>query len=115
MQEYEKYGNNCMQIARVISPQTPAQIKKHAECFFKQNLKTNAAAVKQYQESFSSNGKAQISIKHAAECNIAADALSWQAILKSICHFCTQYDMTSLLKIPQDVDLSKPHHVAKAT
>jgi hypothetical protein len=41
MQEYEKYGNNCMQIARVISPQTPAQIKKHAECFFKQNLKKN--------------------------------------------------------------------------
>ena len=41
MQEYEKYGNNCMQIARVLSTQTPAQIKKHAECFFKQNLKTN--------------------------------------------------------------------------
>jgi hypothetical protein len=46
MQEYEKYGNNCMQIARVLSPQTPAQIKKHAQCFFKQNLKTNSAAVK---------------------------------------------------------------------
>jgi hypothetical protein len=46
MQEYEKYGNNCMQIARVLSTQTPAQIKKHAECFFKQNLKTNCAAVK---------------------------------------------------------------------
>ena len=28
MQEYEKYGNNCMQIARVLSTQTPAQIKK---------------------------------------------------------------------------------------
>jgi hypothetical protein len=38
MQEYEKYGNNCMQIARVLSTQTPTQIKKHAECFFKQNL-----------------------------------------------------------------------------
>ena len=46
MQEYEKYGNNCMQIAKVLSTQTPAQIKKHAECFFKQNL--NSAAVKQY-------------------------------------------------------------------
>jgi hypothetical protein len=46
MQEYEKYGNNCMQIARVLSTQTPAQIKKHVECFFKQNLKTNSAAVK---------------------------------------------------------------------
>jgi hypothetical protein len=24
MQEYEKYGNNCMQIARVLSTRTPA-------------------------------------------------------------------------------------------
>ena len=39
MQEYEKYGINCMQIAKVLSTRTPAQIKKHAECFFKQNLK----------------------------------------------------------------------------
>jgi hypothetical protein len=48
MQEYEKYGNNCMQIAKVLSTRTPAQIKKHAECFFKQNLKTNSAAVRRY-------------------------------------------------------------------
>jgi hypothetical protein len=48
MQEYEKYGNNCMPIAKVLSTRTPAQIKKHAECFFKQNLKTNSAAVKRY-------------------------------------------------------------------
>jgi hypothetical protein len=48
MQGYEKYGNNCIQIARVLSTQPPAQIKKHAECFFKQNLKTNSAGVKQY-------------------------------------------------------------------
>ncbi len=33
MQEYEKYGNNCMLIAKVLSTGTPAQIKKHAECF----------------------------------------------------------------------------------
>jgi hypothetical protein len=37
MQEYEKYGNNCMQIAKVLSTRTAAQIKKHAECFFEQN------------------------------------------------------------------------------
>jgi hypothetical protein len=67
MQEYEKYGNICMQVAKVLSTQTPAQIKKHAECFFKQNLKTNSAAVKQYQESLSSNGKAQVLVKHATE------------------------------------------------
>ncbi len=67
MQEYEKYGNNCMEIARVLSTQTPAQIKKHAECFFKQNLKTNSVAVKQYQESLSPDGKAQVLVKHAAE------------------------------------------------
>ncbi len=67
MQEYEKYGNNCMQIAKVLSTQTPAHIKKHAECFFKQNLKTNPAAVKQYQESLSSDEKAQVLVKHAAD------------------------------------------------
>jgi hypothetical protein len=48
MEKNDKYGNNCMQIARVLSTQTPAQIKKHAECFFKQNLKTDSAAVKRY-------------------------------------------------------------------
>ncbi len=48
MQEYEKYGNNYMLIAKVLSTQTPAKIKKHAECFFRQKLKTNSAAVKQY-------------------------------------------------------------------
>jgi hypothetical protein len=67
MQEYEKYGNNCMQIAKVLSIQTPAQIKKHAECFFKQNLKTNSAAVKQYRESFSPDKKAQVLVKHVTE------------------------------------------------
>ncbi len=36
MQEYETYGNNCMLIAKVLSTQAPAQIKQHAECFFKQ-------------------------------------------------------------------------------
>ncbi len=67
MQEYEKYGNNCMQIARVLSTWTPAQIKQHAECFFKQNLKTNSAAVKQYQESLSLDEKAQMLVTNATE------------------------------------------------
>jgi hypothetical protein len=67
MQEYEKYGNNCMLIAEVLSTRTPAQIKKHAKCFFKQNLKTNSAAVKQYQESLSPDKKAQVLVTHAAE------------------------------------------------
>jgi hypothetical protein len=66
MQEYEKYGNNCMQIAKVLNTQTPAQIKKHAECFFKQNLKTNSAAVKRYQESLSPDGKAQVLVNDSA-------------------------------------------------
>ncbi len=34
--------------------------------------------------------------------------------MKTIRKFCTQYDMTSLLLIPQGVDLSKPDQVAKA-
>ncbi len=67
MQEYEKYGNYCMQIAKVLSTWTPAQIKKHAECFFKQNLKTNSAAVKRYRESLSPDKKAQFLVKHDAE------------------------------------------------
>jgi hypothetical protein len=67
MQEYEKYGNNCMKIAKVLSTRTPAQIKKHAECFFKQNLKTNSAAVKQYGESLSPDKKAQVLLKHVTE------------------------------------------------
>jgi hypothetical protein len=66
MQEYEKYGNKCMQIAKVLSKQTHAQIKEHAECFFKQNLKKNSAAVKQYQKSLSPNEKAQILVINSA-------------------------------------------------
>jgi hypothetical protein len=41
--------------------------KKHAECFFKTNLRTNSAEVKQYPESLSPNGKAQALVKNAAE------------------------------------------------
>jgi hypothetical protein len=48
MEEYEKYGNDCTLIAKVLNTRTPAQIKKHAECFYQQNMKTNSAAVKQY-------------------------------------------------------------------
>ncbi len=66
MQEYEKYGNNCIQIARVLSTRTPAQIKKPAECFFKQNPKANSAAVKGYQESLSPNKKAQVLVNNSA-------------------------------------------------
>jgi hypothetical protein len=66
MQEYEEYGNNCMLIAKVPNTQTPAQIKKHAECFFRQNLKTNSAAVKRYRESPSPSGKAQVLVNDSA-------------------------------------------------
>jgi hypothetical protein len=41
--------------------------EKHAECFFKQILKINFAAVKGYQESLSPDGKVQVLVKHAAE------------------------------------------------
>jgi hypothetical protein len=60
MQEYEKYGNNCMLIAKVLSTWTPAQFKTHAKCFVKQNLKTNSAAGKQYWECVSSDKKIQV-------------------------------------------------------
>jgi hypothetical protein len=75
MEEYEKYGNNSTLIANVLSTQTPAQIKKHSECIFKQNVRTNSAAVKQYQESLSSKKKAQVLVTHATE-NKTIDNLS---------------------------------------
>jgi hypothetical protein len=52
---------------------------------------------------------------NANEHDIAAGAICWQSILKSIHLFCSQYNMTSLIMIPQGIDLSKPQHVAKAT
>jgi hypothetical protein len=51
----------------------------------------------------------------ADEYDVAEDAISWQTILNSIRTFILQYDMTSLIMIPQDVDLSNPTQVAKAT
>jgi hypothetical protein len=51
----------------------------------------------------------------ASEYDIATDALSWQSCLKLIEKFCIQYDMISLIKIPQGVDLAQPYQVAKAT
>jgi hypothetical protein len=67
MQENEKYGNNCMQNCKSSSTRTPTQIKRHAECFFKQNLKTNSAAVKRNQESLSPDEKAQVLVKNVTE------------------------------------------------
>jgi hypothetical protein len=51
----------------------------------------------------------------SAKYNVAAVAISWQTILKNILRFCMQYNMTSLLNIPQGIDLYRTHHVAKAT
>ncbi len=82
MQEYEKYGNNCMLITKVLSTRTPAQIKKHAECFFKKKLKTNSAAVKQYQESLSPDKKAQVLVKNVAEQQNYRQSLSTEKKLK---------------------------------
>ena len=42
----------------------------------------------------------------ASKYDVAADALSWQSSLKVITKFCTQYDMLSLIKIPQGMDLA---------
>jgi hypothetical protein len=86
VQEYEKYGNNCMQIAKVLRTRTPAQIKKHAECFFNQNLKTNSAAVKRYQESLSPNGKARVLVKNGAEQQKHRQSLSPQDKVQMLCN-----------------------------
>jgi hypothetical protein len=86
MQEYEKYGNNCMLIAKVLSTRTPAQIKKHAECFFKENLKTNSAAVKRYQESLSPNKKAQVLVNDSAAHQIQSQSLSLENKTQILCN-----------------------------
>ena len=86
MEEYEKYGNNCTLIAKVLNTRTPAQIKKHAECFFQQSLKTNSAAVKQYRESLSPNKKAQILITHVAEQQNYQQSLSPEKKTQILCN-----------------------------
>jgi hypothetical protein len=63
----------------------PLKLKKHAECFFKQNLKTNSAAVKRYQESLSPNGKAQIMVKNGAEQQKHQQSLSPVDKVQMIC------------------------------
>ncbi len=82
MEEYEKYGNNCTLIAKVLNTRTPAKIKKHAQCFFQQNVKTNSAAVKQYQKTLSPDKKAQILIIHVAEQQNYQQPLSQEKKLK---------------------------------
>jgi hypothetical protein len=86
MQEYEKYGNDCMQTVRVLSTQTPAQIKKHAECFFKQNLKTNSAAVKRYQESLSPDEKARVLVINSAAHQKQRQSLSPESKVQFLCN-----------------------------
>jgi hypothetical protein len=51
----------------------------------------------------------------ASEYDVATDALSWQSSLKLIKKFCIQYNMISLIKISQDINLAQPYQVAKAT
>ncbi len=65
---------------------TPAQIKKHAECFFKQNLKTNSAAVKQYQESLSHDEKAQVLVIDSAAHQKQQQSLSPESKVQILCN-----------------------------
>ncbi len=86
MEEYKKYGNNCMLIAKVLNTRTPAQIKKHAECFFRQNLETNSAAVKWYRETLSPDKKAQILITNATEYQNYWQSLSPEKKTQILCN-----------------------------
>jgi hypothetical protein len=85
MEEYKKYGNNCTLTAKVLYTQTPAQIKKHVECFFKQNLKTNSAVVKRYRESISPDKKAQVLVINAAEQQNYQQSLSPEKKTQILC------------------------------
>ncbi len=86
MEEYEKYVNNCTLIAKVLNTRTLAQIKKHADCFFQQNLKTNSAAVKRYRESLSPNKKAQILITNATDHQNYQQSLSPEKKTQILCN-----------------------------
>jgi hypothetical protein len=86
MEKYEKYGNNCTLIAKVLNTRTPAQIKKHAECLSRQNLKTNSVAVKQYQESLSPDKRAQVLITHVAEQQNYQQSLSPEKKTQILCN-----------------------------
>ena len=77
--------------------------------------KTRDKVVKALATTISAGNLSRLLMSVAAdEYNVAEDAISWQTILHSIRAFVLQYDMTSIIMIPQDVDLSKPQQVAKA-
>jgi hypothetical protein len=65
MQEYEKYGNNCMQIARVLSTQTPAQIKKACWMFLQTKFENKFCSSE--TKFLSLNEKAQVLVTNATE------------------------------------------------
>jgi hypothetical protein len=54
--------------------------------FFKQNLKANSAAVKQYRESLSPNKKAQVLVTHASEQQIYRQPLSLENKVQILCN-----------------------------
>jgi hypothetical protein len=69
--------------------------------------KTRDKVVKLFDTNISAvNLSRMLTSVEAEEYDVAADALSWQTIPKSIRCFCTQYNMTSLIMIPQGVCLS---------
>ncbi len=75
-------------LKRVLSTWTPAQIKKHAECFFKPNLKkTNSAAVKRYQEPLSPNEKAQVLVIVSAAHQTQWQSLSPENKVQILCNY----------------------------
>jgi hypothetical protein len=72
-------------------------------------IKTREKVVKAIDPKLSTNNISHIiTSDDAVSFDIAADALSWQARLKNIRCFCLQYDMLSILMIPQGVDYSNP-------
>ncbi len=62
------------------------KVKLHAECFFKQNLKSNSAAVKQFQESLSLNEKARILVINSAAHQKQRQSLSPESKVQILCN-----------------------------
>ncbi len=78
MQEYEKYGNNCMQIAKVLSTRTPAQIKKLWRYYALAVVGTSRYLLRQ-KRSISTKTQVEPTIGHLFRCRLSLGPKSFFA------------------------------------
>ena len=73
-----------------------------------QRKKTRDKVVQALKPEISAGNSRILTSTDADDYDVAAEAISSQAILDSIHHFCIQYDMETIIKIPMKIDLSNP-------